>query len=211
MERAREITLLNGDYPSLSLSPPPSGCNPCVMDIYEKDMETWFKLKSMSKEEREEIWKGKQSKHETNETALSPEKYNKLKKTDAAWKSENYYVYSCRFELVSVVQVSKDSFVYSFKLPRNQVLGLGAGQHGIMRYGNETLFALPLERFVAFLNDRLRTKEGKYVTRQYTPISPLHQREKFEVLIKATRSYYCMLLLFFVDLQRWTNVQLHSK
>ena len=120
-------------------------------------------------------------------------------------------IYSCRFELVSVVQVSKDSFVYSFKLPRNQVLGLRAGQHGIMRYGNETLFALPLERFVAFLNNRLRTKDGQYITRQYTPISPLHQREKFEVLIKATRSYYCMLLLFFVDLQRWTNVQLHSK
>ena len=93
VERAREITLLNGDYLPLSLSPPPSGCNPCVMDIYEKDMETWLKLKSMSKEEREEIWKGKQSKHETNETALSPEKYNKLKEIDATWKFRELYLY----------------------------------------------------------------------------------------------------------------------
>ncbi|XP_019848984.1 PREDICTED: NADH-cytochrome b5 reductase-like [Amphimedon queenslandica] len=133
-----------------------TGCSPCVNDIYEREMEKWFELQRMSIEERQRIWRGKQEAQSETEKALSPEKYNK-------------------FELISFIQVSRDSFLCSFKLPQNQTLGIKVGQHATMR---------------------LKDHEGKYIARQYTPISPLNQKDHFEVLIKVNRNITNKLTTF---------------
>lgn len=38
-----------------------------------------------------------------------------------------------RFKVIGIKQVSGDSFVYTFALPGNQALGIGIGQHAILR------------------------------------------------------------------------------
>ena len=94
-----------------------TGCSPCVMDLYQEELALWEQLRAMSVEER---WRwiekgaGKGRDSVTLLSALSPVEYR-------------------QFELVSVKQVTKDSFLYSFGLPENQSLGLGVGQHAVLR------------------------------------------------------------------------------
>jgi cytochrome-b5 reductase len=66
-------------------------------------------------------------------------------------------------EILSIVRETKDSFLYKFKLPEGRCLGLSTGQHIVAR-----VFA----------------ENGVPITRQYTPISTLEQKDWFEVLIK---------------------------
>jgi cytochrome-b5 reductase len=119
-----------------------TGCTPCVMDLYEEEMTRWTQLKQMTVEERREWFTVNVEKSPMG--AMSPQVYKE-------------------FQLMSIKQVTVDSFLYSFKLPDNEILGMGPGQHCIMRLTNE---------------------DGMSVTRQYTPINPLDQTKHFDVIIK---------------------------
>lgn len=119
--------LLGGDdclyLPEPPQEPLPSdccgtGCSPCVNDLYQEELALWEQLKAMSVEERKRLMEeegGKRKDSVMLPSALSPVEYR-------------------QFELVSVKQVTKDSFLYSFGLPKNQSLGLGVGQHAVLRY-----------------------------------------------------------------------------
>ena len=85
--------IANRDSEDLSYLPEPpekpldsdccgSGCTPCVLDIYQEELEQWLKLKTMSGGERaqwrkEERLKGQQGKGSDNmyPVAVSPSEY----------------------------------------------------------------------------------------------------------------------------------------
>lgn len=67
------------------------------------------------------------------------------------------------FELESITRMTDDSCIYRFKIPGNRKLGIKVGQHLIMR-----------GKF-----------DGRHITRQYTPISPVDGCGFFDVLIKV--------------------------
>ena len=117
--------------PSLSNLPEPpeeplptdccgTGCSPCVFDIYEQDMKIWRELASLAPEERSAQLQtpsrggGGGAGREVVGMALSPLEYRRL-------------------EVVEVEQVSSDSYVFTFGLPGDQVLGVGVGQHAVLR------------------------------------------------------------------------------
>ena len=126
---AEGIGVLGGDellyLPEPPQEPLPSdccgtGCSPCVTDLYQEELAMWEQLRAMSVDERRR-WVGegavKMRDLVTLPSALSPVEYRK-------------------FRLVSVKQMTKDSFLYSFGLPENQSLGLGVGQHAVLRYSH---------------------------------------------------------------------------
>ncbi|CAH1773595.1 unnamed protein product [Owenia fusiformis] len=67
------------------------------------------------------------------------------------------------FTIESIHRESHDSFIYRFPLPQNTSLGLTVGQHIILR----------------------GQVNGRYITRQYTPISDLKALGYFDILIKV--------------------------
>ena len=92
-----------------------TGCTPCVLDIYQKELEEWRKLTEMTPRERAEWRKAKWEGQDTVAvTALSPYDYR-------------------RFTVERVKQLTKDTFVFSFGLPVGQTLGLQPGQHAVLR------------------------------------------------------------------------------
>ncbi|XP_064617175.1 NADH-cytochrome b5 reductase-like isoform X2 [Liolophura sinensis] len=66
------------------------------------------------------------------------------------------------FSISSIKQESCDTYVLRFQLPDGKCLGLHTGQHIIMRV----------------------IGDGRVITRQYTPVSPLHALGYFDLLIK---------------------------
>lgn len=66
------------------------------------------------------------------------------------------------FEIIAVNKVSNNTYLYTFKLEDNQCLGLNLGQHLIVK----------------------QVRNGRSVTRQYTPVSDINRVGSFEVLIK---------------------------
>ncbi|XP_045612152.2 NADH-cytochrome b5 reductase-like [Procambarus clarkii] len=66
------------------------------------------------------------------------------------------------FEIIAVTELSNNTYLYTFKLEDDQCLGISVGQHLIVK----------------------QVKNGKTITRQYTPISDIYRRGSFEVLIK---------------------------
>lgn len=112
-----------------------SGCCPCVHDIYEQDLKAWRRQCDLIKCGAQE--------EEQTEATIQPHKW-----TD--------------FEIIKIDQISNNTFLYSFRIPNNQSLGIKVGQHIIVK----------------------QTKNGRVYTRQYTPTSDVHSRGIFEVLIK---------------------------
>ena len=115
---------LEEDLPDPPEEPLPSdccggGCVPCVMDIYQEQLQKWEKLKSMSPNER--------SKWRKEEEQRVREKGSVVKKV--AISLAEYRT----FNVTSVEQVSKDSFIFTFGLPSDAVLGLHVGQHIVLR------------------------------------------------------------------------------
>lgn len=140
-----------------------TGCNPCVMDLYHEELAAWERLRAMSVQEREQWIEQRRSHDSLVSPVLSP---------GAGYR---------QFELINIKQVTSDSFLYSFRLPKNQVLGVRVGQHAILRFNwhadttvNEFLY-----------NFRMKNASGHYVTRQFTPVSHPNQKGSFDVLIKV--------------------------
>lgn len=94
-----------------------TGCSPCVMDIYQDELAQWEHLQGLSVEERKRFLERTSAggTADTSHVALSPVEYR-------------------QFEIVNVVQVTRDSYLYTFKMSADQVLGLRPGQHAILRY-----------------------------------------------------------------------------
>ena len=95
-----------------------TGCAPCVMDIFQAELETWLKLKAMSPEERAKWRRQRLSTTEKPcglKCALSTVEYQTLL-------------------VQNVKQVASDSFVFTFTLPSGYCLGFQTGQHYILRY-----------------------------------------------------------------------------
>ncbi len=95
-----------------------TGCSPCVFDIYQEELEKWTELKQLSQEERKarhQSAHGGGSRGVGKRVALSTEEYRE-------------------FEVVKMKQVTSDSFLYTFGLPGDCVLGVGVGEHLILRY-----------------------------------------------------------------------------
>lgn len=92
-------------------------------------MERWSKLKTMSREERQQWWRRREQRREDNNVVpITPDMFKRYRDDLVLYMTSLY-----RFELIAIAQVTKDSFLYSFKLPENQSLGLKVGQHLIMR------------------------------------------------------------------------------
>lgn len=95
-----------------------TGCSPCVMDIYQDELETWKKLSVKSPKERA-AWRrqiiGNRVKDSTVRYGLSTAKFTPL------W-------------VVRVKQETLDSCVYTIALPEGHCLGYHPGQHCILRY-----------------------------------------------------------------------------
>ena len=104
-----------------------TGCTPCVLDIYQEELEEWLKLKAMTGEERAQ-WrreerlrrqKGKGVTDHVSPVAISPSEYRS-------------------FSVAKIKQLTADSFVFTFTLPAGHTLGLCIGQHIILRYSQST-------------------------------------------------------------------------
>lgn len=95
-----------------------TGCTPCVMDIYQEELETWLKLKAMSPASRAK-WRRQQLSSTEKpcglKCALSTVEYQKL-------------------AVKNVKQVTSDSYVFTFTLPSGFCLGFQTGQHYVLRY-----------------------------------------------------------------------------
>ena len=98
-----------------------SGCTPCVLDIYQEELEVWLKLKAMTGGERaqwrrEERLKRQEGRGSDNVSpvAVSPSEYRS-------------------FPVSEIRRLSADSFVFTITLPADHTLGLRIGQHIILR------------------------------------------------------------------------------
>ncbi|XP_038067160.1 NADH-cytochrome b5 reductase-like [Patiria miniata] len=67
------------------------------------------------------------------------------------------------FKLQATKQITHDTAIYTFRLPGNSKLNLGVGQHIILR----------------------GPVNGRFITRQFTPISPPGMKGHFDVLVKV--------------------------
>ena len=94
-----------------------TGCSPCVMDIYQDELETWRKLSAMSPKERA-AWRrqttGNREKELTVKYGLSASKFTPL-------------------VVKGIKQETQDSYVYTIALPEGHCLGYQPGQHCILR------------------------------------------------------------------------------
>lgn len=78
--------------------------------------------------------------------------------TDAAIQPHKW----TEFEIIKIDQIMSSTLLYTFKIPNSQSLGMNVGQHLIVK----------------------QTKNSRAYTRQYTPITDVHKRGIFEILIK---------------------------
>lgn len=151
------------------------GCVPCVMDVYQEQLEQWLQLKAMAPgdrarwmQEQEEKAKGSNEK----KMAVSLSEYR-------------------TFTVEEVEKVSDNCFVFTFLLPSNKCLGLRVGQHIVVRCSS--VKTCEPGNYMTKFADRVRESDGSYVSRPYTPISPLEQTGSFRVLIKVRpRIQICM-------------------
>ncbi len=107
-----------------------SGCTPCVLDIYQEELDEWLRLKSMSLQERA---KWRRELRVSSRGVSSPSR-------PVALSTAEYR----EFSVERVRQVAKDSFVFTFRLPADHRLGLQPGQHAVLRYSNSQNITLPL-------------------------------------------------------------------
>lgn len=118
-----------GADPSVSILPEPpeeplqsdccgTGCSPCVFDIYQEELEQWRELASLSPEERLARLQSGRGKREKGSSLL-----------EKVLSAQEYQT----FEVVEMNQVSSDAWIFSFSLPKDCVLGVGIGQHAVLR------------------------------------------------------------------------------
>ncbi|XP_035698816.1 NADH-cytochrome b5 reductase-like [Branchiostoma floridae] len=144
-----------------------NGCVPCVMDIYEQEMQLWREECRSRREgkpsaQQEECRSGREGKPSAQKESSDP-------MTAGPVLSPDKYV---TFQLESIQRLTHDTTsdtnVYTFHIPENRQLGLATGQHIILRYSTSVQHIT------------LRS-----VTGQYTPISPPDAKGYSQVLIKV--------------------------
>ena len=146
-----------------------TGCSPCVMDLYHEELAVWERLRAMSVQERQK-WVELETRNYISPTMVSP-----------VLSPGVGYI---QFELINIKQMTSDSFLYSFRLPENQVLGVRVGQHVILRFK----WLANSIRKIVLCNFRMKNGSGHFVTRQFTPVSHPNQKGSFQVLIKVLYS-----------------------
>uniref|UniRef100_W5M638 Cytochrome b5 reductase like n=1 Tax=Lepisosteus oculatus TaxID=7918 RepID=W5M638_LEPOC len=117
-----------------------SGCRPCVFDTYRQQLDSWTRARARGDIS---LLRGDGRPAVRNEAILSTESFS-------------------AFQLESVEVLTEDTCLYRFKLPVSASLGLGLGQHLVLR----------------------SDVEGLQVQRAYTPVSPVHAEGYCEFLIK---------------------------
>ena len=94
-----------------------NGCTPCVLEVYQKELELWQSVCRMTLQARAE-WRRtelqKASKQGAGRQALYPGGYR-------------------AFRIVKVVRITDCVYKYTFELARDEHLGLRAGQHAMLR------------------------------------------------------------------------------
>ena len=151
------------------------GCVPCVMDIYQEQLEQWLHLKAMAPGDRAK-WMQEQK-----------EKAKRSNEKKVAVSLSEYRT----FTVNKIEKVSDSCFLFTFVLPLDKCLGLRVGQHIIVRCSS--VKNGELDKYMTKFVDRAREADSSYVSRPYTPISPLEQTGSFQVLIKVMpRIQVCM-------------------
>ena len=148
-----------------------TGCQPCVFDIYHKALDEWRQLKTMSPKRRVERAKKELGKHKMRgqgAPSLSPVSYT-------------------AYRLERIKQITVDTFVYTFALnDSNQFLGLDVGQHAVLRLVCVCVCCMSEMTWTSCALHSVRDdRAGWYISRPYTPISPLDQQGSFDVAIKV--------------------------
>lgn len=94
-----------------------NGCVPCVLDIYQKELEQWRSLCCMTLRERAEWRKAelqKSSQKCVGKVALHPGQYK-------------------TFRITKIDHVTECVYKYTFELQKDEYLGLKVGQHAMLR------------------------------------------------------------------------------
>jgi NAD(P)H-flavin reductase len=79
---------------------------------------------------------------------------------------------------LSKKEITHDTKIFTFELPEDMCLGLNVGNHIAIQYikTNSSAF-LPTKEF----------PDGEEISRKYTPISDIHVKGSFDILIKIYR------------------------
>ncbi|NXB52159.1 NB5R5 protein, partial [Leucopsar rothschildi] len=86
-----------------------SGCQPCIYDVYEKELAQWERAKAM---QDKSLLMGK--KEQSSNSELNPDTFT-------------------AFSVSSVEQLTEDTYQYKFELPGKSSLRLSLGQHIVLR------------------------------------------------------------------------------
>lgn len=110
-----------GYLPEAPVEPLPTdccgtGCSPCVMDIYQEELQTWLELKAMTHKARAE-WR--------RQRLVSTEK----RSVKQALSTIDYQ----SLVVQSITEVTCDTFLFTFGLPAACCLGFQTGQHYLVR------------------------------------------------------------------------------
>lgn len=96
-----------------------TGCTPCVMDIYQKELESWQSLEAMTPTERatqrREMLGGQRRRDASVRRALSTTEFRS-------------------FVVRAIERVTMDTCVYTIALPDSSCLDYLPGQHCMLRY-----------------------------------------------------------------------------
>lgn len=94
-----------------------TGCSPCVFDIYQEDLKRWRELAGLTPEERA-------ARLTTPPGAGRTEGIGRRGALSLEYKA---------FEVSAIQQISSDSYIFTFGLPVDSVLGIDVGQHIVLR------------------------------------------------------------------------------
>ena len=94
-----------------------TGCSPCVFDIYQEDLKRWKELASLTPEER--------AARLTTPLGVGP--------TGRVGRRGALSLEYKPFQVSAIQQISTDSYIFTFGLPMDCILGIEVGQHVVLR------------------------------------------------------------------------------
>ena len=104
-----------------------TGCTPCVMDIYQTELETWRRFAAMSTVER---------------AAQRREAMGHQRRKDPCVKYALSTTQYRSFAVRSIEQVTMSACVYTIALPDGHCLGYLPGQHCTLRYNIANVYSM---------------------------------------------------------------------
>lgn len=149
-----------------------NSCEPCVFDMYRQELDHWGMecLKILRPDMvGGDVANGKENVVPAVTELLEPNEYRE-------------------FKIKSITPISKDTSIYRFELPKTTVLNLPVGKHLILR----CFTVISLHFHIALpvvcrgtTKAQAQVPKEVYVTRQYTPVSPVDQVGSFDLMIKV--------------------------